>query len=175
MLHDRSNRLDDGLCGLLNLCWMWFLDRRDRLGRRWHRHCLSNRLARLNHLGDLTLHHLRHLTGLHGRDHVGLRGGRSGLPRCRLRWFLSWRRCSVRVRLNPLRFDQGHVPLKRFFLHDRFDLCHEPEGQGQCQAVKERRHHPSLQAILSIRTERHLITTAVNEDCLYLIDSFFSV
>ncbi len=65
--------------------------------------------------------------------------------------------------LNPLRLDQGHIPLKGFFRHDRFDLGHKPKGQGQCKAVKNRRYHPPLQAIPAIWTERHLITTLTTD------------
>jgi hypothetical protein len=72
-------------------------------------------------------------------------------------------------------FDQRDVPLKRFFRHDWFDLCHEAKSHGQCKAVKEPGHHPSLQAIPSIWTERHFITIFAKEDCPCLIDSFSSV
>ena len=76
--------------------------------------------------------------------------------------------------MSPLRLNQSHVPLEGFFRHDRFDLSHKPEGQGQRNAVKERGHHPSLHAILAIQIEHHVITTTMNDGCLCRIDEYSS-
>ena len=116
MLNDRGNRLDYGLFGLLNLCWLLFPDRRDRLGPRLHRHRLLNRLTRLDHLADFTLHNRRHLAGLHFlRDHLGLTGGGGCRTRSRLRRLLGWLDFSLTCFLNPLWFDQCDVPREHLF------------------------------------------------------------
>jgi len=164
LLNDRDDRLGYGLFGLLNFRRLRLYDRHDCFNFRLHCHRLFNRLDCLDRPADLVLYNRR--------DLLGLSGGRNGRTRRRFRRFLGRRDFSRTRFMNLLWLDQCDVPREHFLWHDRFDLCHEPDGHSQGKTVNDRGHRPSLKPILPIYIHHRVITIGANV-CSALDRSFF--